>query len=49
MSRHVAPPARGRCDVLHDDRDGVVVFCAPDARDARWIACDPELPVVVRA
>jgi len=48
MSDHVAPPARGRCDVLHDDRDGVVVFCDPDAPDNRWIACDPDLPVVVQ-
>jgi len=47
MTAHVAPPARGRCDVLHD-RDGVVVFCAPDAPDTRWIACDPALPVVVQ-
>jgi len=47
MSRRVAPPARGRCDVLHD-RDGHVVFCDPDAPDARWIACEPELPVVVQ-
>jgi len=47
MSRHVAPPARGRCDVLHD-RDGQLVFCDPDAPDARWIACEPALPGVVQ-
>jgi hypothetical protein len=47
MSEYVAPPARGRCDVLHD-RDGVVVFCDADAPDNRWIACDPDLPVVAR-
>jgi len=48
MSRRVAPPARGRCDVLHD-RDGQVVFCDPDQPAERWIACEPALPVVVRA
>jgi hypothetical protein len=47
MSEYVAPPARGRCDVLHD-HDGMVVFCDPDAPDDRWIACEPDLPVVVQ-
>jgi hypothetical protein len=48
MTERVAPPARGRCDVLHDDRDDVVVFCDADAPDNRWIACDPDLTVVAR-
>jgi hypothetical protein len=25
------------------------VFCDSDAPEDRWIACDPDLPVVVRA
>jgi hypothetical protein len=48
MSERVAPPRPEGCDVLHDDRDGVVVFCDPDAPDNRWIACDPDLTVVAR-
>jgi hypothetical protein len=48
MSEYVAPPARGRCDVLHDDRNGEVVFCDSDRPDNRWIACDPDLTVVAR-
>jgi len=40
MSRRVAPPARGRCDVLHDDRH--------DQPAERWIECAPDLVVVAR-
>jgi len=49
MTDHVAPPAPGRCDVFRDPHDGRVVFCDPDAPDTRWIACGPDLPVVVQA
>jgi len=48
MSRRVAPPARGRCAVLHDDRDGHVVFCDPDQPAERWIECSPDLVEVSR-
>jgi len=48
MTDRVAPPARGRCDVLHDDRDDMVVFCDPDAPDCRWIACEPDCVEVAR-
>jgi hypothetical protein len=47
MSERVAPPARGRCDVLHD-RDGAVVFCDSDRADSRWIACEPDVVEVAR-
>jgi len=48
MSRRVAPPARGRCDVLHDDRHDLVAFCDPDQPAERWIECSPDLVEVAR-